>query len=262
MPDTETTFPEGSSVAPAASILSGLLLVGTVHDDPAGFRRVRRLLRIYCPGVVLVEISPYSLAYRKEHGRMLRRLLATNIAAAAARAGTEPDRAARHPCIAAVRKQLGMPFEYRAGEVFSLETGAELHTVDDSTFSLRWISTWSDLISTENLTVLLSLPRTGRSVVRAYAEARRRVDGKCPATLQELTEWSDEDEGPWRDRERVLAENVTGVLAQSHPERSVYVGGWQRLITNGRFPSLRELLSVEPSRCLLLDRADDMTGAC
>lgn len=260
MPDDDKTFPGGAFIAPEASILSGLLLVGTVHDDPAGFQRVCRLLRCYRPRVILVEISPYSFAHRKAHGHALRKSLSANVAAAAAEADMEPERAARHPRIAGVRRQLGMPFEYRAGEAFSREAGAELHAVDDSIFSRRWISTWSDLISTRNLAILLSLSPEARSTARAYEEARRRIEGTAPSTRQELREWSDEDEQLWRRRERVLAENVTRVLTQSRPERSVYLGGWQRLVPDGRFPSLRRLLGVEPSRCLLLDRVEGIPG--
>lgn len=256
MPEGTVTSSRGCSAAVDPALLGGLLLVGTVHHDPAGFRRVHRLLRAYRPGVVLVEISPYSLAYRREHHRTLQKDLASNIAAAAARAGVEPREAAMRPRVAAVRRQMRLPFEYRAAEAFSRETGARLHAVDDSEFSRKWIETWSELISVKNLEVLLSLPGTSRPAARAYAEAARRIRGEELLTYRELREWSDEDEELWRARESLLARNIVTALEDTRSERAVYLGGWQRLIVGGRFPSLRELLGLEASKCLLLDRAE------
>jgi len=256
LPESAIASPGDRYATTAPTVFAGLILVGTVHHDPAGFRRVRGFLLKYRPEMVLVEISPYSLAYRREHHRTLGRILAANLEAAAAKAGGQLRGAARHPRIAAVRRQIRLPFEYRAAEVFSNETGAHLCAVDDSKFSHRWIETWSELISVENLEVLLSLPETDQSPARAYAEAARRIRDEGPATLQELSEWSDEDERLWRERECFLAANIVSAIEGARPERAVYLGGWQRLTLGGRFPSLRTLLGLNDSQCLLLDRAE------
>lgn len=257
---TETPPVRGFPGLVDPAVLAGLLLVGTVHHDHAGFRRARSLLLKVRPEIVLVEISPYSLAYRTEHQRELRRTLDFNLEAAAAKAGVHPAQARSHPQIAAVRRQLELPFEYRAADAFSRETGAELHAVDDCSFSRRWIATWSELVAAENLAILLTLPRTTTTAFHAYKEARRRIGGQISPTVRGLKWWNPDDEKLWRERERFLAERVVETLEPSRPVKALYLGGWQRLVPGGSFPSLRELLGLDPSRCLLLDRAEYRAG--
>lgn len=257
---TATPTVEGFAALADPAVLSCLLLVGTVHHDPSGFRRTRRLLQKVRPEMVLVEISPYSLAYRAEHQRELQSALDSNLESAAATAGVQPAQARRHPQIAAVRRQLQLPFEYRAADAFSRETGAELHAVDDCSFSRRWIATWSELVTAENLATLLTLPRTTTTVFDAYQEARRCMCGQASPAMRELKQWNPEDEKLWRERERFLAERIVEVLERSHPTKALYLGGWQRLVPGGGFPSLRELLGLAPSQCLLLDRAECQVG--
>ncbi len=42
-----------------------LLLIGTVHGDPQGYERAMKLLRQVQPDLVTVEVSRFSLRYRR-----------------------------------------------------------------------------------------------------------------------------------------------------------------------------------------------------
>lgn len=48
-----------------------LVLVGTVHRHPAGYRALLELLREERPGVVSVEVSPYGLRFRRKRAHSL-----------------------------------------------------------------------------------------------------------------------------------------------------------------------------------------------
>ena len=55
-----------------------LLLIGTVHRDPDGAAKLRKLLAEKRPAAVAIEVSPYGLSYRRRNGsRLLRRLMKT-----------------------------------------------------------------------------------------------------------------------------------------------------------------------------------------
>lgn len=236
-------------------ILSHLILVGTVHNDPAGAGRLSRLLERLRPQVILVELSPYSLRYRRKHSRSLKRTFAENLKEAAAESGLPLVEASRHPEIKAVRMHIGMSFEYETAEAFGRERGAKVFAIDHSRFSREWIASWEEMISRENLVSLLSLPRQPLSVAAAYQRAARRIEGVGSFSMEELKGWKPEEEASWSEREIMTARKIVKILNALRPERSLYVGGWLHLAPSAPIPSLRDILGLDASRCLLLDRA-------
>ena len=89
-----------------------LTLIGTVHGDPRGQARAGKLLHYLRPDLVTVEISPFSLRYRLQHGARWQRQLALALAEL-------PEGAALHLAIQRLTAQVALPFEVRAARDYS-----------------------------------------------------------------------------------------------------------------------------------------------
>lgn len=237
--------------------MTRLILVGTVHTDPHGYRRSLRLLERLQPQSILVELSPFGLSFRQTRQGVLWTTLQRNLRQAAVKSAQPLRQVLSHPQIRAVSRQLSLPFEYRAAAKFVRRSRARLVLVDDSRFSRHWIATWPELIATENLLHLLSLPRTGPSVSTAYAHAARRIAAAEPSSRLPPAGRSDPEQHLWEVRERFLAARIARVMQEQKPDSAVYLGGWQHLTQDGTFPTLRRLLQVPRERCVLLREAQE-----
>ena len=89
-----------------------LILIGTVHGDPRGQTRAGELLNHLGPDLVTVEISPFSLRYRRQHGARWQQQLALALAELPAGAGL-------HLAIQRLAAQVALPFEVRAARDYS-----------------------------------------------------------------------------------------------------------------------------------------------
>jgi hypothetical protein len=164
-----------------------------------------------------------------------------------------------HPAVAAIRRQLALPFEYRAARCYVRSRGRTLHLVDDSRFSRKMITRWPRLLACDNLRTLLSLPAGGSrpSLAASYRQARLVLEH---GTTDSHPHWPAALLPAAGDaaRERYLAKQVRSALQGEPAGTTVYLGGWEHLVDRTHPPSLRHLLAVDGSRCLLLDRFDDL----
>ncbi len=229
-----------------------LFLAGTVHHDSRGFTRLASLLRSMRPDAVFVELSPFAWMFRKRHQKTLTTVLNGNAARAARSCGISTHDALIHPHITAVRRQLSLPFEYRASSAYARSTGSALFLADYSGFSREWIASWRELISEENLRGLLTASPARHSAGRLYTAAAKSI-------AQDVDPYDgimipDEDLEPWRHRECRMARKICSILRVRRPRRALYVGGWWHLTTGGKTRTLREMLGVPLSHCILLDR--------
>ena len=243
------TKSEKESVSPT------ILLLGTVHGDPKGVTRLRRFLTHWQPDLILLELSPYARSFRLRHQRSFQRLLTGNAKLAAEQTRWNWRKALAHPQILAIRRQLALPFEYRATSRYARQNGKKLVLVDSSPFSRQLIGFWKELVSVRNLAQLLSLPGTSKSaaIEHAYRTAHYRLEDPELLGGSRLQCGSGEMTHLWREREHFLAKQVRNTLSLLRPATAVYVGGWQHLLAHRTPPSLRDLLGIEPSHCLLLD---------
>jgi hypothetical protein len=228
-----------------------LLLIGTVHRDPDGAGKLKKLLAEKHPVAVAIEVSPYGLFYRRRNGRrLLRRLMKTvNRLAADLQVSWQ-----RWGQIHAIRTQIQLPFEYRAALSYCRETGAMLSCIDSSTWSKRWIDNhWYHLLSRENLEILLAeRPQDQKQKVSGgYRMAalllRSREDPLVPAVAQT---WSADLH--WQQRENDLAQSLEKLYATVVKGGLAYVGGWQHLLGPNAGGTLYERLEhLQPRRVLL-----------
>ena len=228
-----------------------LVLVGTVHRDPDGFKKLAGVLARERPAGVAVEVSPYGLFFRCREGRRLRRRL-RRWAKGRGHAWQSWGQ------FYAIDLQLALPFEYRAALRYCRDTGAPLSLIDLSWWSKKAIQTqWPQMLSPDNLRLISAEPPEAlRRVVRRDYEMAGRLlheptQSLVPAFLGSCTE----DPG-WKEREAVLAARVAGLFREMQAGRLVYVGGWQHLVGSRGCGTLYELLEhLRPRRVLLGDLA-------
>lgn len=229
-------------------LIDRLLLLGTIHSDPQGFRQTTDFLNSRRPDLILVELSKYALAYRIEQGPYLRKLFLERLRDVSRSLGIEYRAALKNWRIAAILRQISLPYEYRASAAFSRKTGAPVVPVDYSDFSREWVETWQEMISAENLLHLLQLHDSPIPLSLQYSQAERRI--KCAIPEPEF--WTLKDYTKWQRREEHIASEILTALARFEPQRPVYIGGWRHLLGNGRVRTIRDILGVELSACRLL----------
>lgn len=232
---------------------AGLILVGIDHRDPRGFRRTRDLLNYLQPDLVLVELSPFGRALRAQRQRSLLKTLDINIARACLELCLNPRHARLHPEIIHIRRQICLPFEYRAARRYCAGSRSKMLLCDSSEFSRRWTASWPEMISLSNIRLLLSMPSVGPQRAGGYATAARALaetstEGKLWNGFLERRRDSE-----WDRREHHLARMVEGALHAIRPAQPVYLGGWDHLLPGRGRPTLRGILGVPAHRCVLLD---------
>jgi hypothetical protein len=245
-------FPLSTSEVESSDPLNGLLLVGCDHGDPMGLGRALGLLHRLQPDVVLLELSPYARSFRARRQGQLLKALTHRVSHAARALSMAPRLAHRHPEVVRIRRQICLPYEYRAARKYASSRGARIVLCDSSAFSGRCLASWPEMLSWENLLSILSGPGRRDGHEDGYSRARRALG----EPLEEGGIWtrSVEDRwGPWWDRrERHLARTAWRALHILQPRSPLYLGGWQHLLPGRRRSTLRGLLCIPPGRCLLL----------
>ncbi len=232
---------------PFPRISPGLILLGTVHRDPKGFSRTGVFLEHHRPDLVLVEISPFALKFRKERSTELRKLFLKRVQMVSQELNIDFGFAMKHVEISAILRQISIPYEYRASAAYAKKNLVHVIAADYSEFSREWIETWPEMISTENIERLLGLDSAGPTVSSIYARASKRIAGG-----PSLPETPPSDPLLWEEREKYMASQIKSALERFSSERPVYIGGWWHLCRGGTVETIRELLGIGADSCRLL----------
>lgn len=208
------------------------------------------------PDFLLVEISPWGLHFRMANQHRYQRLLGQNLRRAAQARNIVFREALKHPDIQAIRRQTALPFEYRAARRYGAETGVPLVCVDSSAFSRHWIDTWPELVSVENLSVLLSIEAGALSYESLYESAARQIDHIAGDRFPAHGAKGDlRPDRRWEQRERFMADRILRALREHRPGSPAFIGGWWHLTPRTAPPTLRAMLEVPIDRCLLIHRS-------
>ncbi len=222
-------------------------MVGTVHRDPGGRRRLLGLLRREQPSVVSVEISPYARFFRTWKAAALRATLRENLRGIQRETGISWRDLLSHGAIQGIFLLLKEPYEWQAARAYAEETGSRVQDIDLSEFSEERLSHLSETVSGENLRTLLSLsfPALPEQVKGHYDRARF-LFSHPPSVRVKSREME--------ERESVMAEKIRFLVFQAEGDKVVHIGGWEHLLEFSGELSLYGLLKdLRPRRVLLAE---------
>lgn len=222
-----------------------LILIGTVHRDPHGYKKLCRFLEEKKPEIITVEVSPYSRAFRARQSAELRQILRRNLRQIQREEGLAWQKIFSHGAIIGIFCLLQDPFEWRAAEVYFRKNGASLFDIDLSSYAQEKLAKIPELISIENLRTLVHLPSPPfyEEISSQYLRARYLL--QHPPLI-----WPVEKETI--ERELVMAEKIRQLLANKKGKMLCHIGGWEHLIERPNEKSLFSLLQdFKPIRILL-----------
>ena len=229
---------------PPMTSAPSLILIGTVHGDPQGYERAMKLLQRWQPDLVTVEVSRFSLRYRRRQEPRWQRLLRQALK-------TLPAAAANHVAIRRLLAQVALPFEVRVARDYSRRYGTPWRPLDLGGPSRRHLPRYArELLSPENLRALLD---TEDEPLEDYVAGEyRRARLACQRPL-----WWPLGANP--ETVRVGSAFWPGVCGIVWPRygRVAHLGGWEHLVTWRDGTGLwQELADLEPLR-LFLDEGDN-----
>ncbi len=228
-----------------------LVLIGTVHGDPKGAYRLRRLLSDEAPRELAVEISPFGLYYRVRFGKRLKRLLMRRLRRLEKSEGRSLLRVATP-----LAEKINLPFEYTVACRYSRETGCGLHLIDLSGPSRMFIEeNWPEMLSLDNLRRLCRYTAEAPhpDTEATYSLAERLLNEKDPVLLRHFVSSLD---ACFAEREAHLAESLTSLCNKARERKVAYVGGWEHLLHPTGLGTLCDRLSELRPRRLLLNQND------
>jgi hypothetical protein len=231
--------------------MSRLTLLGTIHRDPQGLKRLVEALKGLKPHVITLEFSTYGLRYRLKKKRSLTHCLLRGlheIRDIDALNVSELKKLLRATGIGGIRALLDLPFEYKGARFYSHCTAIPLYCVDISSYSRQLLSNVDELLSPENLKKVIAYETAPlqETTAREYQRAETLLhDGRQSPWMQLVP--ADE---VWKNRERIMASRIRKIVAKYPRRHIVHISGWQHLAA--RQGTLFTLLEDQkPKRVLL-----------
>lgn len=232
--------------------MARLTMIGTIHRDPHGFAHLWGALKRLSPDVISVEASPYGLKYRLQNRRTLRSLLIRGL-----REALSPTPLTFGLCkqllrtsgIGGIKAFIDLPYEYKASRAYAQKKGTPLYCLDLSSHSQELLQATEELLSLENLRVLIRLETSALSERVTQERARARAALRSPMLIRP----------PSGVRERIMAKRLIGIIKR-HPQADVvHIAGWEHLLSYSGtlFDHLRE---QRPKRYLLASSLMEIDG--
>jgi len=227
------TIPHETSSRKRASVCapSGqhcIIFLGSSHIDPEGQRRLADALEATRPEIILLEVSRFSLLFRKTIGRLYRRIMERR----AVEMGVDMS-----PEFANALRYLDIPAEYRAAREHSRKTGAKIILLDVSRFSFRELVHAHEIISRNNITTL-SIVNADRFAQERAIARRIFVNGDDALAEMKAREFGirpgDDHDPRLAMRENILTARVISCMKKFRDRRIAYVGGWEHCIDDAK----------------------------
>ena len=236
---------EGPQV-PGPPSASQIILLATVHGDPAGYERAWRIFEQLRPEVITVEISRFSVRWRERAIRGWRRRLAEALRSL-------PPEAARSLAVSRVAAQAEVPFEYQAARDWGKSHNVAVKLLDSGAVARHHLHRYTkELLTAANLRCLGENGSTGtleEFVAAEFRRARLAREGK----LRPLPHVAEADD---HRRERLWAKRLQRLVATG--KRVVHLGGWEHLLPWPGGGGLLQLLEDLKPGIILLDEADQI----
>lgn len=222
-----------------------LTLIGTVHGDPLGPGALSILLENISPAAITVEISRFSVEYRRNHHEEWLRLLPLV-------SSQLPGDRRGHAHLQLLKRQLLMPFEWVISCAYAASRGIPCLAIDTGAVAKEELPTWRhEVLSEKNLQTLTSEPdfdlHDRFSTLYVRAERVLRSPGAWVEAVHPLA-WLKEETS--EKREHMLARRIRLLLSVA--SNVVHVGGWEHLVLGTPWPTMASVLrDLDPRRVLL-----------
>ena len=210
-------------------------MLGLIHRDPEVYPLLSRWMEALRPDVITLEFSQYGYGFRRSKGAGLSQKV-REAAEAMGAEGYPIDRQALDDLLA----YIDLPAEFVAASGYSADRSIPLHLIDMDVYSRVRLSRMDELVSRENLNILLSGPRAGDA-------GRERVLARLffheGVRLFPYTEEMDE-------RDRHMRDRIAELMAHPGTPKVLHVCGWQHLADpHGLYSSL------DPKKVFIHDEA-------
>lgn len=220
-----------------------LMLAGVVHNDPHGADRLFQFLELRRPAGVTLEMSMYSLRFRREHRARLEAALDATL--------ERLPQAAALGHVRAIRRTIGMPYEYEVIEQWARRRDRPFELVDIAKVSREHLAHLDELVSFENISKLVEAPDRD---VTAEAEQQRKVAAKLLARSKPLTakEWPVPADPDTDEREAAMEKRIRRLLERAGDQQWIHIGGWEHLLwLEGRPTLYSRLKNLTPDRVMV-----------
>lgn len=167
-----------------------IVLVGTVHRHPAGYRALKYILEEERPGIITVEISPYSLKFRRRRRELLEVLAPQAL------------------------PFMEIPYEFRAASDWGKEASVPVLPVDLCPFAKKLLRQAQAFLRTP-------------SPALVDFQAHLRLAKRCweDPSLARLY-----SRGLHPKRERAMAKRIRELLYRHPDRKLLHLGGWVHLL--------------------------------
>jgi hypothetical protein len=232
---------------PGPSPTSQLILLATVHGDPAGYARAWRFFEQVRPEAITVEISRLSVRDREQALEGWQRRLSEAIKSL-------PPEAEKSLSVARLQAQADLPFEYRAARDWGKLHQVPVKFLDAGAVARTHLPRYADeLLSPDNVRFLYENEAPGGTLEEFVAGEFRRARLARQGKLRPLPRFAASGN---RRRERLWARRLKDLVKSG--KQVVHLGGWEHLVPWEGGGWLTELLSDLNPKVLLLDEADHL----
>jgi hypothetical protein len=199
-------------------------MLGLIHRDPEVTPLLSRWMEGLRPDVITLEFSQYGYRFRKSRGAELSEKVRE-----AARAMDALCRPMDRQSLDDLLAYINLPAEFAAASGYCERRTIPLHLIDMDLYSQVRLSRIDELVSRENLDILLSGPQpqdAGRE--RALARLFFRKGVKLFTYTEEMGK-----------RDRHMRDRIAELMAHPDTPRVLHVCGWQHLADpHGLYSSL------------------------
>jgi len=219
--------------------MTELWLIGCFHNDPSGPNLLRTALADIAPDLITVEISRYSIEFRRTRGPRLRAEMEEALLKISKEHKMFGAEILNHPYIYALWKNLFMPYEYAEALRCADGGGAGVFPVDTATQARGYLKELKKAVARENIGALFK-----RSPAQFFAELEE-ARGRAFRSLEAPKKW-EQAEGR---RDAYMASRIRRLIAESEPRVAAHIGGWQHVLPG--FPLYERLRDLKPKAILL-----------
>ncbi|OCC16567.1 hypothetical protein DBT_0385 [Dissulfuribacter thermophilus] len=209
-----------------------ITLIGTIHLFEESEEKLHSLLEELSPKVITVEISSFSVEFRRQRQDIWAKKLEKALS-------DLPKELLDCPKLELLRRQINTPYEWRVALEYSSQKGVRLLPIDVGDLSRYELPTWEhELLSRKNIEYIsknIDLKSVTEHFARLKREAEHLLEQKnsYPMALHPLSWLKDPF---WTQREIKLARRLFRVLRVC--KEVVHISGWMHLVEGSPWKTL------------------------